>query len=119
MPTVKTLPVYVYRSNGTGDCTNGGVSAAHDTLYLVCAQGWRDTPSTDPRLLHLVEQSFPWRDQPYLSAEPTNPGPVAGKVGPMMGGNFVYTSDTRFPATYPIPLHDRYETQELYDQLSR
>ena len=36
----------------------------------------------------------------------------------MFGGNFVYTSDSRFPSDYPIPIHDRFETQEQYDQLS-
>jgi len=27
----------------------------------------------------------------------------------MFGGNFIYTTDSRFPAQYPIPLHDRWE----------
>jgi len=27
----------------------------------------------------------------------------------MNGGNFVYTSDSRFPADYPIPVFDRVE----------
>jgi hypothetical protein len=27
----------------------------------------------------------------------------------MFGGTFIYTSDSRFPAEYPIPLHDRIE----------
>jgi len=28
----------------------------------------------------------------------------------MCGGNFVYTSDSRFPARAPISVHDRVET---------
>jgi hypothetical protein len=26
-----------------------------------------------------------------------------------MGGTFIYSSDSRFPSKYPIPLHDRVE----------
>lgn len=40
-------------------------------------------------------------------------------VGPMFSGNFAYTSDSRFPANYPLPIHDRYETVRDYDMLSR
>lgn len=34
-----------------------------------------------------------------------------GKVrrGGMMGGNYIKTSDSRFPVTAPIPVHDRFE----------
>jgi len=30
----------------------------------------------------------------------------------MFGGNFIYTSDSRFPNKYPIAIHDRYEIQK-------
>jgi hypothetical protein len=33
----------------------------------------------------------------------------------MMGGTFIYSSDSRFPSKYPIPLHDRVESQEYAD----
>lgn len=29
--------------------------------------------------------------------------------GGMMGGNYISTSDSRFPVTCPIPVHDRFE----------
>ena len=32
----------------------------------------------------------------------------SGMAGPMFGGNFVYSSDSRLPRE-PIPVHDRYE----------
>lgn len=116
---MKTLPVYIFRCS-LGDCTNGGISATGDKLYLACPDGYVDTPEDDPRLIRLVKRDLPWMDTPYVHAEPTNdPRHHDGvHVGPMAGGNFVYTSDSRFPATYPIPLHDRYETQALYDLLS-
>lgn len=119
MPTPRTIPVEVYRSSDVGDCTNGGISAAQNRLYLLHEQGFSNAPADDPRILRLVRRSFPWSDQPLLHVEPVNPGPITGKLGPMFGGNFVYSCDSRFPAKYPLPLHDRYETQALYDQLSR
>jgi hypothetical protein len=52
----------------------------------------------------------------YLHAEPVDGERDArreGKtVGPMFGGNFVYTSDSRFPNKYPIPVHDRWESRD-------
>jgi hypothetical protein len=36
-------------------------------------------------------------------------GRVNEKKWYMFGGNFIYGSDSRFPAQYPIPLHDRLE----------
>ena len=41
-----------------------------------------------------------------------------GNVGYMFGGNFIHTSDSRIPNDYPIPIHDRQETQEQYNHLS-
>jgi hypothetical protein len=34
-----------------------------------------------------------------------------GRVGPMFGGNFLWTSDSRFRRLFdgPIPIHDRFE----------
>lgn len=118
---MKTLPVGVYRNAWIGDCTNDGISASQERLYLVCDQGFHDLPDGDPRLIRLVKRSFHGGESAHLSVEPVNdPRYGDGKhVGPMFGGNFVYTSDSRFPSDYPIPIHDRFETQEQYDQLSR
>jgi len=33
------------------------------------------------------------------------------RMGGMMGGSFIWTSDSRFPADHPVPLHDRFETR--------
>ena len=115
----KTLPVQVYR-NGFTDCTNGGISSVRHTLYLECDQGFHEVEDDDPCLIRVVERTFGWRDTPYLHVEQVSPSATTlHKVGPMFGGNFVYTSDSRFPSDYPIPIHDRFETQEQYDLLSR
>jgi len=46
-----------------------------------------------------------------------------GMVGPMFGGTFAYTSDSRwFEATKmygAVPIHDLFDTSERYDALSR
>ena len=47
----------------------------------------------------------------------------AGMVGPMFGGAFAYTSDSRwFEAAKmygAVPVHDRFETPDRHDLLSR
>lgn len=50
----------------------------------------------------------------YYHAEPIDQ--PSGMVGPMFGGNFCYSSDSRFReiCQYPIPIHDRFETVEAY-----
>lgn len=109
---VKALRIYVYRSN-LGDCTNEGVSGKTDTLYIECQRGAVEVEDDDPRLMEVVEG---YRGSFHL--EPRN-GKRKGCVGWMMGGNFAYTSDGRFGYGYPLPIHDRQETQEEYDMLSR
>ena len=71
---MKTLPVYIFRCS-LGDCTNGGISATGDTLYLACPDGYVDTPEDDPRLIRLVKRDLPWMDTPYVHAEPANDPP--------------------------------------------
>lgn len=121
MAKVKALPVSVYESAHLlkdCDCTNGGISSRHKTLYLLCEEGqdgW-EIEENDERLVKLVRSSPCGR--PYVHAEPVN-DPNKREIGYMFGGNFIYTSDGRFPETYPIPLHDRSETLEEYDMLSR
>ena len=116
----KTMQVSVYQSRWLGDCTNGGVSAIFPTLYLEHPEGPFMVDDDAPALIRIVERKLPWKDAPYLHVEAVNdPRHHDGvHVGPMFGGNFVYSSDSRFPADYPLPVHDRYETQEQYDLLS-
>lgn len=112
----KGLLVYVYRNAEFGGCTNGGVTDKFTKLTLVGdgVEGPFEVDDGEP-YLELVRNAY------RVHAEPRNFGDVSGLVGPMFGGNFVYSSDSRFrkvcPA--PIPVHDRYETQEQNDVLSR
>jgi hypothetical protein len=45
-------------------------------------------------------------DKEYLRAVPVE---LTKGIHSMMGGCFIWSSDSRFPADYPIPLHDRVE----------
>ena len=129
---MKKLSVDVYRSNTTFmgvtyDCTNGGITSRHDTLMLFwnctrdeaknyCGENGIDTDTC----LFLVKRELWGEDHSYAEPliRPEN------KVGGMMGGNFVYTCDSRLyklnglTCASPIPVHDRFESQREYDALS-
>jgi hypothetical protein len=112
------------------DCSNGGISAAHRNAVLL-----------DERLAKLTETMknrgrVPVRlwpssaDSPPIRLGETAPGYLvarpatspAGLLGPMASGAWIVSDDPRFAALTgshrPIPLHDRFETQALYDALS-
>ena len=112
---VKTLPVEVYYNSRYRECANGGITAQEETLYLVDVPGaFFEMPDNDPRLLRLVNFRTAGGGE-YIHAEMVNPGLSGSMAGPMMGGNFVYSCDSRFPSAYPIPVHDRYESWDLYN----
>ena len=114
----KTLPVRVYR-DGRGDYSNGGITGQYQTLYLITEKGWWDEPEDSDSLIRLVSRKL-FRDKTaYIHAEPVNPGDLSDKVGPMFGGAFIWSSDSRFPSDYPIPVHDRFEEVAEYERLSR
>lgn len=98
------------------DCSNGGLSSQVSNVTLLGCGGHRK-PSSEYPAVKLVRRIIFGAE--YLHAEPVDR--PANAVGPMFGGAFIYSSDSRFNAVnpYPIPLHDRFETQEEYDLLSR
>ena len=116
MKIARALPIDVYRTTGLGDCTNGGISSHYDTLLLLCDDGHREVDLDNPpeNLVKIVERQL-WGEthlhiEPYAQPE---------HIGWMYGGNIAYTSDSRFKSRYPLRIHDRQETQEQYDMLSR
>lgn len=109
---MKGLTVYTLRSD-LGDCTNGGISAKHNK-FTITGNNIPEVfePTEDAPELRLVYRP----NLDYYHAEPAedlNPH----CVGWMAGGNFIYTSDSRFFG-YPIPIHDRQETQAQYNLLA-
>lgn len=100
------LTARVYR-NGLGDCTNSGISAHAEELYILAAQKGPFEPE-DIRQCVYIE----WREvcgEQYIDCKPV----YCRKRWYMAGGNFLYTSDSRFKditkSKYPISIHDRHE----------
>jgi len=107
------LIVDVYRDQYDG--TNGGISSKYERFVLLGVDA-PFTPDDMTPALKIVKRFLFGRD--YYHLEPIDPCP-SNQVGYMFGGNFAYSSDSRFPNDYPLPIHDRSETQEQYDTLSR
>lgn len=124
---MKQISVEVFRSSVIGDCTNNGVTSKRNEFTMFwdcekkdalkyCTENNIEVNSAlwlNPRIL--------WGEYHPFCEPLIKP---AGKIGPMMGGNFVYTCDGRFPyiygkAHFPIPVHDRFETPEEYEIYSR
>lgn len=116
------LSVSIYRWC-LGDCTNGGESSRAESVCVINIPG-------------------PFNPGPYLPAFELVEGPGGkghailrpvksqpGKIGPMFGGNFGYSTDSRFsqalrdltglPHSGAVHIHDRYETAEEYEALTR
>lgn len=114
---MKGLLVYVYRNAKFGGCTAGGLTDQVSQVLLAGdgIEGQFEIAEDEP-YLELVRTA-----QLRVIAVPRNFKDTKNLVGPMFGGNFVYSSDSRFSkiCPSPIPVHDRYETQEVYDALSR
>lgn len=126
------LSVEVYRHNTTlggimYDCTNGGITSRHDSLFLFwdcdrnAAKKYCEEKGIDTdKCLILIKRELWGENHSYAEPliRPEN------KVGGMMGGNFVYTCDSRLyklnglTCATPIPVHDRFEGQREYDALS-
>lgn len=110
------LHVTTARTSGV-DCTNGGVTSKYEHFILLCEEGNDPdvsgpfSPSPDTPALVLKGRGD------YLYAVPKEI--VDRKEHSMFGGNWVYTSDSRFPCHYPIPVHDRQETEEESRLLSQ
>lgn len=100
------LPAEVFRSE-LGDCTNGGISSEARELYIL---GCETSPfyPTDLRQCVTIEGSDVMGEH-YVSVKPV----VHRKRWYMAGGNFLYTSDSRYKEitgiSYPVSIHDRYE----------
>ena len=105
---MKAIIGHVYRWS-LGPCSNGGVSDAFDTIYIVCEDGNYDVDTLDPNLVFVQEKRGP----DYWALTPIIKKP--NMIGPMFGGNLA-TGDSRAPYAYRI--HDRWETTVLNDALS-
>ena len=121
---MERILVTVYKPADGRDCTNGGITCNRTQLMLY--SGNREEclkEATQRNELHealYLNKRILW-DEPHYFAEPLK----KGNGVQMFGGNYVSTSDGRYASmlgsstTYPLPVHDRYETQEMYDAMCR
>lgn len=112
---MKGLHAYVYRSAGQ-DCTNHGLTEKANNITIVGDGIPEIFEANDKTPAFKVVRRVIFGEQ-YLHLEPVNP-PPAGWIGWMNGGNVADSSDSRFPAKYPLRIHDRAESPELYDRMS-
>lgn len=95
-----------------GDCTNNGLTSVGNSFDL-----YFDVDIVDNIPGKYVVDNIP--DDALILVKRNLFGKSAWYAKPaslfksgtqsMMGGNFVYTSDSRFPGDAPIPVHDRVE----------
>lgn len=100
------LDAYVYR-HGLGDCTNGGISSTRNRLCILDNDVCVHEPE-DIRECVYVDDKF--MEQGYTCVKPI----YHKDKWFMAGGNFLYTSDSRFrdvtgAMMHPISIHDRCE----------
>jgi hypothetical protein len=117
------MTVSVFRWD-LGDCTNNGVSAVAGSLCVVNVSG-PFNPSPALPAVELVEGPGGRGHAIIRPVEAKKPG----MVGAMFGGNFGYSSDSRFSEAVQkltgsrhygaMAIHDRYETPAEYEALSR
>ena len=118
------LIVEVMRAADGYDATNGGLSGRHRQLTVVNVTGPFEPMGDRPAFAlldgaggsrRLVPVLYDGRNWQVVQPE--------GMVGPMMGGNFAHTSDSRFREAVgfygAVAVHDRYETVAQYEALSR
>ena len=62
-------------------------------------------PTPDRPAVKIVSRIIGGEEYKHLQAVAEDGSLISG----MAGGNFAYTSDSRFPSSYPLSLHDRVE----------
>ncbi len=119
MAKIKALSVYVYRDElnkeEMNDGTNNGASKDAKEIYVAHPHGPYDIDEENPLLFKVVNVT-----KDYKCLEPYKECPK-GYIGWMDGGNIGYSYDGRFRemSPYPLMIHDRKETPEDYNMLTR
>lgn len=115
---MKGLLAWIYKEGGR-DSSNFGLSSRCDKVVIV-GKGIPEISeaSDDCPAVEIVERIV--IGKPYLTAYPVKAAPQHQTLY-MFGGCFIWSCDSRFRdiSEYPVPLHDRSETWEQYDALSK
>ena len=124
--------LYVYKHlpwvNEGYDPTNGGISSRLNEIVVFSAEttkseiaAWCLKNRVRPSDVCRLNKRMLWGEKHYFIEPVKKPRWV---IGPMFGGNYASTSDGTWAEMlgdrcgYPVPIHDRFETQEEYDALS-
>lgn len=111
---MKALRIRVYKNELYKGCSNNGISEKFDELLLVCEDGnvVIDKNNLPENLVIMVSRNLFGKEHKHIEpyANPTG-------LGWMSGGSVAYSSDARFESDYPLCIHDRQETQEMYNRL--
>jgi len=107
-------------SSDLGNASNGGVSARFKKFAL-----YREHPSEEQVQEDLAAGVCPLlvvhRPNPDVYPPYARPVLDQGGIGPMYGGCIVHASDSRYKdvvgSFHPLKLHDRWESQALYNRL--
>ncbi len=107
---MKGVNVEIFRHASGGDYTMGGVSS-NVTRAILIGEGVEGPSEVRPQDTVLIYD----RRHSGLSPRciPHEKYSQPGWSGWMFGGNFVYSSDARFPSDQPIAIHDRQEPQNV------
>ena len=110
------------------DSSNHGISGRLDEIWVFPAEAtkseiaqWCLKRRVRPSDVCRLNKRMLWGEKHYYIEPVMHP---KHKLGPFFGGNFAYTSNGIWgdllgeTTTRPIPIHDRFETQEEYDTLS-
>lgn len=102
------LPVDVYVNQDGRECTNGGVSSDPNNQFVVPCERGHVSEETVEKYGYIVLEPMP----AAFDGCPVRFKQRGEKRWAMAGGNFIYTSDSRFSETYgsnPKSVHDRIE----------
>lgn len=100
----------VYR-NPLGDCTNGGVSSVVNGATLIGEEVAEIFEPTERNpALYLRQFKGQLIAVPVALGTWADMKTVAGLDGWQFGGNFLFSSDSRFPSAQPIKIFDRRES---------
>lgn len=123
---MKSLNVTIYRF-ALGDCTNNGVSSRHNSMVafdgdLEEIRQYAESKKIDvDKCLYLVRRELWGENHFYFTPLEFALNEPNGVV--CMGGNYCCTSDSRWSEmvgdSNPRPIHDRFETWNQYEGLSR
>lgn len=118
------LIVNIYKTKGQS-CSNGGFTDTADQVLVVNVPGPFEPRDGEPVAM-LSENAggspvlVPAEQTADGSWAPANP---EGMIGPMNGGCYAGCVDSRWSRSIKgyvaIPIHDRFETPEQYEMLSR